>query len=108
MNSTTKQLYPTTQLDLHNPFNFEANETSRTPMATICTDGGNNWPAAFAYIESIGSGRSFKIDSYIVKDQFGEHLEWVLRTFQDPIEDSIRQELDDELNEDIYEEERGM
>jgi hypothetical protein len=70
--------------------------------------GENMWSAAFAYMKAIDSSRAFKIDSYIVKDQSGEHLEWVLRTYREPEIDSVtgQEWIDDmELGEEIEREE---
>ena len=77
-------------------------------MDAIMSPGANTWEAAFAYLKSIDSSQAFKIDSHVVKDKDGnESLEWWLRTFRDPEEGSVRPDNED-LNEEIYLQERGM
>src|SRR5467141_2908332 len=99
----TTQLQPTTNINLRNPFNFEPNETSRTPMSCIASPGENLWSAAFNYLNAIGSSRAFRIDSMLVNGK----IEWYLRTFREPEIDSVRPEMD-EINEDLYDLEREL
>lgn len=100
-------LYPTAKIDLRGKFNFEENETVRIPLDSILIPGSDAWQSAFAYMESIGSSRPFKLDSHKVSENGTEKLEWWMRIYHNSEENSILpvQELDDEFD---YEAERGL